>query len=102
MKNYTRILLLCILLTPFASMAGNGMRNQNNETISSRKIVNGQVNFSNSFSAVYTEDFSGGVPSGWQQIDSQEMEKSGNIQLQELPLAVSLWTQTERLRQMAT
>ncbi len=70
MKNYTRILLLSILLSPFATMAGNGIKNQNKETNYARKIVNGQVNFSNSFSAFYTEDFSGGVPSGWQQIDS--------------------------------
>jgi hypothetical protein len=68
MKNYTRIILLCIIFSAIGVFAAKPGNNQTHSPNAAHN--NGPANSLNSFTAFYTEDFGGGIPAGWLTIDS--------------------------------
>jgi hypothetical protein len=69
MKNSTLFLFICLFLNSIVTLAGNKGQNRNAGNSVLNRVITPSVS-TVSFSSFYSEDFAGGLPSGWQAIDS--------------------------------
>lgn len=70
MKKTTQFIIFCFLLSSISAFAVKDTRQNNSSINTTHYLKSGQNNQINSFTSFYSEDFTGGIPAGWQTIDT--------------------------------
>ena len=70
MKKTTQFIIFCFLLSSISAFAVKDTRQNNSSINTTHYLISGPNNQINSFTSFYSQDFMGGIPAGWQTIDT--------------------------------
>ncbi len=70
MKKTTQFIIFSFLLISISAFAVKDSRQNNSSINTTHYLISGSNNQINSFTSFYSEDFTGGIPAGWQTIDT--------------------------------